>query len=1050
MSSNPPGGNDSVRLRYTVEGQDSVSDSLRSNTELLERMAAATLTADKSLTGLLDSAAALSRVTASGTGGLEQMAASLLKTSQSTTALLQAAALLERQYDSSSGALTDMTGRVAALNALLGDTVTESEAVGAALSQAFSSPGAGQSGGLTEDSLRANGYDTDGIRAFLEQQAAIQRIIDEVEAELQAEGVTVDDLSSRYLTLAQSVREASDATARLGSPGPSGPGTFDFGSRGAPTQGLFSTGGGAGGGTTDQLGSGNTPVILPAPTTTLLDAASGSTAQLTERLSIFTQVVGEADPLLVQYDALLGQLSIAAEQAGVPLSVLVDTEGLYGIEVQKQIPILRQLLEMYDYMPGKRQAEAQALAQETEGVINLNLELEKELNLQRQSGRPGTNYGQAALQGAPTVGPAAERFIPGGQDVANRSLAARFENAAKGIRQTKEAADDAAGSITNLSGVTLIGTTALSNFGFEGARGIETVSRSLILLKEQGKGVGDIFDTIVNNKLIGFTAILITVAAAITAFRNWSEEILRASEELEKLETASARVSQIGLTGGVSQNESDLKKLESAQRDLQLLRGRGDNDRANTLLGQTLGLGKSQEEINAAEAKLAEAEKKQAERPFRFAIPFVRLIGETQEDRDKAVDEARLKLREARGGAVTDQQLDTRVAEARRDFDAFQLSLEDRGDKDNIFDKAGESLRKLADTTGRTKDLAAFIDGLRDRAREGSLSFLDYSNAVKTFKESLEGSHEAMEDWARFNKKLTEEFTKARREMALRNQATKEIQSLDRQLASDDPLSAALEKWVAKTDQFAAKYATLPEKLKEINERLKKELDVEAFKANIVDSLQLGKLGTEASKLADHGSLFGNETERSQEQRDRTLEARIREDRRTGNVDDLQAAAAGLGPGGEARELETQAAQAGRRGEFVRQAELLNKADDARRKDDLRTFNRDALDSQLNILQEAIARAGTDQQRRFAADQILSLTSNVGELTSSERDLRLKTLQQRIALGEADRQRVLVEIRNLAPDVATASMDEEYGPRPQPGSIPAAAPAGFNPLQGRQ
>lgn len=97
---------------------------------------------------------------------------------------------------------------------------------------------------------------------------------------------------------------------------------------------------------------------------------------------------------------------------------------------------------------------------------------------------------------------------------------------------------------------------------------------------------------------------------------------------------------------------------------------------------------------------------------------------------------------------------------------------------------------------------------------------------------------------------------------------------------------------------------------------------------------------------------------------------------------------------------------------------------------DIRSREIDALTADLTRTSSLPAERQGDAQR-FVLDRLLDATTNIAELSGDQRDQRLKALQQRLALGESERQRVLVQIENNAGDAATVTQDS-LGPEPSP------------------
>jgi hypothetical protein len=627
----------------------------------------------------------------------------------------------------------------------------------------------------------------------------------------------------------------------------------------------------------------------------------------------------------------------------------------------------------------------------------------------------GTALPITAASGQAAIGGNFNQII-GQQDL----LRSRFERSAQALTKVKEETDKATGSMRSLQGASLLTTSILTKAGVPGAEAISVIFRQFA---EEGLTI----DKLLTSKTFAFGVISALVIGSTQALKSVADDINASAQSLLKAQEQFSRVSRIGQQGGSAQAEADLRKLERAQRDVNFERERGNAIRAAEIARTEIGGGASEQELGRLQNELRRLQQQKSFAPAIFGGP-------TADDIRKAQNE----LTAAIGGNSSPQVQDALLAKARRDFSERQLKLLKDADPSNVFNQTFNSLQDQARTTGRTKELKEFIDTLKQMAEAGALGYEALAKGTDKFKQSLEDVEDLQKRISFINQKLTSDFAKVNKEFDLARDFNSSLAEL-RKASSDNPLARVFEVAKDRQDKFMEKFSTLSaERIQKWKEENKKVLELDIFKANFGEQLGIFKLGSEISKLGAFG-VFGNTEAIEKANRDRVNLARLREARETGNSEEEFLAKNAIS-GGIAGELQAKIRQARDARQLVKVAELENELDQFTRSEAEKRFGRSALDQELQFLNQRSLLAKDPQEQRLVLDKILELTNNLQSLNSDQRNTRLKSLQQRLALGEAARQKVIIEINNRS-DLATTRTEEILGPEPTPQSGSQTSPA---------
>jgi hypothetical protein len=664
------------------------------------------------------------------------------------------------------------------------------------------------------------------------------------------------------------------------------------------------------------------------------------------------------------------------------------------------------------------------------------------------------------------------------RDEGTDSLLGRFNRAAEGMGKLKTQTDQAAFSMNKLQGVSLLTTSLLTRLGVPAAESISVLSNQFLEANLT-------LDRLLQSKTLGFAALTASVIASAQIIKGIVDDIRAGAELTLRTQQRAAAITFVGRQGGQSQVEQDLRKLEQAKKDIQFFLDRGDVRRATEISRTEFGGGVSEQELQRLQVKLEETIRKQRSAVGRF------FLGGTSEDDVRAAAE---EFTKALGGQSGPNILDQKLQEARRTFSEMQLDLEGRGDETNVFSRTFDSLRALARETGKLNELRAFVDSLRNAAKQGALGFDELTNATRDFRRGLEAVEDQQKRLSVLNERLNEQFSQANKLLDAQSKFRQELASLNR-AGADDPverlraadrakreqltrdfsilgsgalkqLNEAADKSLAESidkttrdlnlkfqsalnqlgrgenpiigfinegqvrvNQFEKDFAALGPKtvnaLKDASDRLR---DSEIFKFDLTDRLGVTKLQTELRKLESF-NLFGNTRQIEEQERLNVVRARIREAQQNGDFAaqrQAQSELFGIGSG-----LRNQIQDALRAGEFVKAAELENRLGQFERSEAEFRFNQSARQDELTLLSQKSLLAKTPEELRFVLDKILDITGNLGELTSEERDTRFKALQQRLALGESERHRVLIKIQNDS-SLATTRVEQILGPEPTP------------------
>lgn len=420
-----------------------------------------------------------------------------------------------------------------------------------------------------------------------------------------------------------------------------------------------------------------------------------------------------------------------------------------------------------------------------------------------------------SLPGRSGLGSARGRFVnPTDQlDLSRATKEARdFDIQLQRISQTT---DKATNSQQKFHGVTLIGSTILRQFGIEGARGIEVVSNQILQLVEQGKSLKEILSIVNDSKLLGFTALAASAIALFKVIQNISEEYKKLGDSALRTQEQLSRVSYLGRQGGTSQGEADLKKLEETRRDIDLLNSIGERKRAEEVARVNIGGGATQQEIDRlqnAYDKLYASRVRFEKTDFLGGLAFTKKSAQYLFQSDQAsvseIQKAFDDLVKAQGGNASTAVQNSLEANARRVFDRSQIQLYEQGDKSNIFDRARESLRSLAQETGRTKELDAFIQKLVELGKQGELGIRQSENAIERFKKGLEFGIERAKQFADLNKLIEKQFDQIAKNEGI-GQSLKQFDSANistRKQLETNPFTLAVEDFQQRADQINKQY----------------------------------------------------------------------------------------------------------------------------------------------------------------------------------------------------------------------------------------------------
>ncbi len=182
------------------------------------------------------------------------------------------------------------------------------------------------------------------------------------------------------------------------------------------------------------------------------------------------------------------------------------------------------------------------------------------------------------------AGSATRRAFAGGEQLDYSRAAKQAREHEVQLQRVTQGTNQAAEAGARFNGVTLIGTTVLRQFGVEGSRGIEVVSRQLIMLAEEGKNAKQILEVLNSSKLLGLTFAAAGVLALGEAISYVTGEIRKMNEERLKNAEQAGKVVVLGLTGGSSQTKQDLAKLYELRSDFQKLQSSGRTSEGLDLL----------------------------------------------------------------------------------------------------------------------------------------------------------------------------------------------------------------------------------------------------------------------------------------------------------------------------------------------------------------------------------------------------------------------------------------------------------------------------------
>ncbi len=624
------------------------------------------------------------------------------------------------------------------------------------------------------------------------------------------------------------------------------------------------------------------------------------------------------------------------------------------------------------------------------------------------------------------------------KDQGSESLLGRFDRAAKAVSDTRKQTQGLEGDMKKLQGASLLTTSILTKLHIPGAEAISVIFRQFA---EEGLTLKKLLDS----PTFTFGIITAGVIGLAAAMRQGLGVLDEYANTLLRIEESAARVTLVGQRGGESQITSDLRTLEQAKKDFEFFIKRGDQDRAQSILRQAIGGGADEEEFRRANnelEKLFNERKKLRKNIFddglvTIAPPLgiVNLIGKAYTDIFSDIDEkikaGQERVQKALGGQQSPELFNAKLKENTQIFNDFQQQSVNEGRKDNIFEQARESLRGLAEQAGRGQDLNTLIDRLLSLSRSGSLLPSDAETQINNFKKSLEGVVET----ERRAKEVFQDVLKQTREInhvwAEQDKLRKSLQSLDKRVETN-PLIKQIKDAKDEFKEFQLNIRKFGDdgvnQIGRVKEALGELVASEVFKFDLSERLGVNKLKTEIDKLTSF-NLFPNTRQIQDEDRDRLIIARIREAREKGDFEAERLAKADFV--GRATGFDVRQQVSRERGEFVKEAEIQNERLAFDRAERVRFFSRNALDEEFGILENRLKIAKTPDEQRLVLDRILEASSNISELTSSQRDFRIRALQQRLSAGEAERHRVLIEIKNSS-EFAKTRVNQILGEEPSP------------------
>jgi hypothetical protein len=593
-----------------------------------------------------------------------------------------------------------------------------------------------------------------------------------------------------------------------------------------------------------------------------------------------------------------------------------------------------------------------------------------------------------------------------------------YDAAVAGLENVNKKTKEVTESTKKLGGASLLATSVFTKAGIPGAEALSVLINQFAV---EGLKLKDLLDNFTFKIAAGVGVAAVTFQAMKAVFgsiRADAETILRLTE-------STAKVTFIGRQGGQSQNKTDLQTLEQAERDFTFFLDSAQSDalsRAQEILRTTIGGGKSSEELQKLDRDIERIDRKRGNILKQFFFDAT-----SNEDLSKAV-EAKIA---ALGGQQSPELLAQKLKQAREEFGKFELAAKGRKE-DNIFDQTFDSLRELAASKGQLRELDQFVQGLMARAGSGSLGIKELAGSVRVFRDELQ----RMSSVRTLNELLDEQFSRINKQQNLADDFNKTRSDL-RRGQEVNPILKSLEEAQGKLIEFRKQFSELGQvRLDGLRDDLRKTFEQGIFAPDFTERSGIFKLRTELSRLGAF-NVSGNAQALQDEDRDRITRARIREARESGSFANLQVAQAALF--GRDAEFRAQIRQATDAGQFVKAAELENQRRALEREDAGRAFGRNALDDEIKFLRERLGTASTDSDRRLVLDRLLDATNGINELTSEQRDARAQGLQQRIALGESERHRVLIKIENSS-DFATASAERVLGPEPGSG-VQTTAPS---------
>lgn len=272
--------------------------------------------------------------------------------------------------------------------------------------------------------------------------------------------------------------------------------------------------------------------------------------------------------------------------------------------------------------------------------------------------------------------------------------------------------------------------------------------------------------------------------------------------------------------------------------------------------------------------------------------------------------------------------------------------------------------QRVAEIAAEARKVDAIIADMESKNDAFLRARLDHEKRVKEFKDKNSVSPEQETRFTRASEaQMRQELQK------LERQALDQVQSLRDQLLANDPFTSLFDqagrRWSSFIEQNKGASAATVAQFKQLNDELKQ---LELFKAGFGAASRINEL---AGGLARLQAGLAGESLRDADRRHEEEKQALRR-----QIEDLQ------GPGGDGQ----------------KHLELLAKINELDRKRDREQLEQSIVARQVETAQAFLAQAQTDRQREFALDTVLSATADISRLTPEQADIRVRALEQRLAI----------------------------------------------------